>query len=268
MMLNKGYSNITELLSEENANLLYKKIYSVYPAVKLEAGKVVKESLFEKGFSLTNVAAELEIDLGGFSRRLETGLALPYSSLTTLSYKFLRKSCNEVLLGFNMPTILPKDLSYILETMETYSDIKEEILLLIESMDYLDFKGKPFQNALFRERLEEYATDRGKHLRNVLGISGNHMNTSIRNLLTNENYLPDLKSLTFIAFRLHTSIDYFTSLDYTGNTYNLYNKLCLFDGTEIKSKKEIAFVSKYLRLSRKDKDLIFAKAIGMLFKAS
>jgi hypothetical protein len=265
-----GYCDIGSLKDIKDKTELFNAVKKRMPEVKLVSGKAVQEEMTKRGLGLMDVAAKIEVDAGGLSKRLTTGFALPYNSLTFLSHTMLHKSCQEVFLGYYTPTILPKDLSLIIEAMED-SEIEEIGKNLIEKLSkdkkYKERGWKIEEPEIVKERLSEFAEDRGLHLRSVFDDVKGSIYTGIQKMIDNLGAAPNLTTLTFYILALGTSLDYFTSLDYTGISLGTKNSVKLYGSSkEIKDKKVLTFISEYLYLDKEDKDRIFGEVIGHMLK--
>lgn len=267
-----GYCDIGSLKSIEDKTELFNAVKEKMPEVKIISGKAVQDEMTERGLGLMDVATKINVDAGGLSRRLNTGFALPSNSLTYLSYRLLHKSCQEVFLGYYTPTVLPKDLSLIIEAIEDASlcQIGETLLKDLARNKKYEARGWEIVEAdIVKERLSEFAEDRGLHLRNVFGDVRGSVYTGIQKMIDNLGTAPNLTTLTFYSIALNTSLDYFTSLDYTGVSLGARNSVRAFGSQkEIKDRKVLAFISEYLYLDREDKNKVFGEIIGNMLKNS
>lgn len=254
------------LLEIDDDKKRYEVSLSVFGDMRRDVTKLVRETIQEKKYKITEIANDIGVDVGGISRRTRndnTMFSLPNNSLVKFSRKYMTRSCHELFFGEKGITMLPKPLSVLVEYLSESSDANKERILTFTEQEYsaaaamdellTDVKASD----LMRERLLEQIRDRHINPAYLFGKSAPAaLKYSIRRYMDPEvDQSGNLSNIMYYTMCLGTSFDYFLAVDYT--PYVGFKLFGADDSEVIKDKKIRRFVSKYLLLPKSRKSAVF-----------
>ena len=274
-----------ELLREDDLSERYDMAKEAFDVRRIAIGENIRNEIKGTGLRQVDLARDLDIDAISMNRgfRPRNGkFEFPVARLSEFARRTLKMSGHELLFGINMPSRLPRYLSAIIDALMHDEEKKIQAISYItgdiwrsdrerkwrdEEYSILNNKGYGITE-LIADRLTEvsegmYAT--------VSLMFDSFAPFTIRNALRlaveQRNRTLKMNTLMFVAMCLHTTVDYFISVDYTA-----YTDVRLYDPDEdqnaviVRDRDTLVFLSYYLRLSKEGQHEAYAYLLRLIWE--
>ena len=251
--------NENELIKNKNSPDFYKETTKLFDQRRRELCLDVRRMLEERDISGAAMNQIIQSENKVYFQNMICGdkFTLPPNKLVIFS-QFFVMSCHELLFGHRKATMLPKDISGMIQIFRSLKEETKKIIL--DHMSAITSKGPNYHSndsrmissvnhtRLVRIRLKEAARDRGVNVfsRDLLPSK---MRTVVqRYIIQEDGYEASQNILMMMALCLETTVDYLCRVDYTDVT-----EMRLFDSDDlIKEKSEIKFIKEYLAAQYQD----------------
>ena len=253
--------DVDEIMSVEDEKLRFQKAKDSFSKARLALSGEIRLFLDEHGISQLDAAEIANVTPSALNKILKKEFSLPTQSIAPFAFQIMRTSCHKLFFGQDLPTMMPKVLSYLVRELSDMEDTEREPFYSeLEQLYIRDEEKKSLATdkscpELLRDRVLEAASDRFIFPSHLCGrLTDMSIKVSLRKIEATEypEFACSVPTIMYFAMSINTTVDYFVTADYTK-----FTSLRYFDGdvTDIVTEPDlISFVSKYLLLSKQSQD--------------